>query len=253
MLLFSISEEIKKMIMRLLKNKQASFVIIIMCFMQITQSFSQTDDTSDWAAWNTIGLNYKLNKKWSFSLEEQLRLKEDISEIDEYFTQLSAEYKIVKNFRLGGGLRYIRENDNQGNIQGYENYFRFNLDATYKHKLNRFSLGYRLRYQNKNELGVSSDEGDYANQNIRLKTSIKYNVKNWSLDPKFSAEIFNRFQEDNDNNGFNKYRLTIGTDYDIKNFGEIGLFYRFEKDLNVDIPETTNIIGLKYTYTFKNK
>jgi hypothetical protein len=54
MLPFSISKEFKKMIMKLLKNKQASFVIIIMCFMQITQSFSQTDDTSDWAAWNTI-------------------------------------------------------------------------------------------------------------------------------------------------------------------------------------------------------
>lgn len=239
--------------MRLLKNKQSFFIVIIICFMQIPQGFAQTDDTSDWASWNSLELKYKLNKKWSFGLEEQLRLKEDISVIDEYFTELNAEYKIFKNFSLGGGLRFIRENDNQGNLQGYENHFRFNLDATYKHKLDRFSLGYRLRYQNKNELGVSPEEGDYANQNIRLKTSIKYNVKKWPLDPKFSVEIFNRFQEDNDNNGFSKYRLTFGTDYEIKNFGEIGLYYRFEKDLNVDIPETTNIIGLKYTYTFKNK
>lgn len=211
-------------------------------------NYSQTDGDKDWASWNTIGIEYELNKKWSFGLEEQLRLKENISEIDEYFTQLNADYKILKNFKLGGGLRYIRENDNQGNIQGYENFFRFNVDATYKHKLDRFTLAYRLRYQNKNELGVSSNEGDFANQNIRLKSSIKYNVKNWSLDPKFSAEIFNRFQEGRDN-GFSKYRLTLGTDYNIKNFGEIGIFYRYQKEINVDAPDTTNILGLKFIYS----
>ena len=220
--------------------------------MTITNGFSQSKDVKDLESWTSIGLKYKLNKKWSFELEEQLRLDENISEIGEYFTQLNAEYSISKNFDIGGGLRYIRENDNKGNIQGYENYFRFNLDASYKHKINNFSIKYRLRYQNKNELGVSTDDGDYAKQNLRFKTSIGYDIKKWKLDPKFSAEIFNHFEEGEDN-GFSKYRLTLGTDYKIKNFGKIGLFYRMEKELNVDIPETTNIIGLKYTYTLKNK
>lgn len=214
-------------------------------------SFGQSGD-SDWGSWNTIGLEYKLDKKWTFSLEEQLRLKEDISVIDEYFTQVGAEYKLFKDFKIAGGLRYIRQNDNQGNIQGYENHFRYNIDAAYKHDINNFTLGYRLRYQNKNELGVSSEEGDYANQNIRLKASIEYNISNWKLDPKFSAELFNHFEKEDDN-GFSKYRLTFGTDYKIKKFGKIGVFYRFEKELNVDLPDVTNIIGLKYIYTLKNK
>ena len=220
--------------------------------MTITKGFSQSEDVKDLESWTSISLKYKLNKKWSFELEEQLRLDENISEIGEYFTQLNAEYSISKNFDIGGGLRYIRENDNKGNIQGYENHFRFNLDASYKHKINNFSIKYRLRYQNKNELGVSTDDGDYANQNMRFKTSVGYDIKNWKLDPKFSAEIFNHFEEGEDN-GFSKYRLTLGTDYKIKHFGKIGLFYRMEKELNVELPETTNIIGLKYTYTLKNK
>ncbi|WP_147676043.1 DUF2490 domain-containing protein [Algibacter pacificus] len=239
--------------MKLFKKRRSLFVLILLLsVLCVNINYGQTDDTSDWASWNTIGFKYKLNKKWSFALEEQLRFKEDISVIDEYFTQLEAEYEFFKNFSLGAGLRYIRENDNQGNVQGYENHFRFNFDLSYKHKIDRFTLGYRLRYQNKNELGVSSNDGDYANQNIRLKTSLKYNIKKWPLDPKFSAELFNHFEKEDDN-GFSKYRLTFGTDYDIKNFGKIGLFYRMEKELNVDIPETTNIIGLKYTYTLKNK
>lgn len=212
-------------------------------------NYAQSGD-KDWASWSTIGVEYELNNRWSFGLEEQFRLKENFSEVDNFFTQISAEYKVFKNFKIGVGARYIRNNDNTGNIQGYENYFRFQIDAMYKHEINNFKIGYRLRYQNKNELGVSYDEGDYANQNIRFKTSLEYNFKKWKLDPKFSAEVFNKFQE-GDDNGFNKYRLTLGTDYKIKNFGKLGVFYRFEKELNVDFPDTTNILGLKYTYSFK--
>jgi hypothetical protein len=237
--------------MKIQKKYKQSIVklLLIITVLFTSKNYAQTD--SDWASWNTIGVEYKLNKKWSFALEEQVRLKENISVVDNYFTQLSADYKLFKGFKLGAGVRYIRDNDNQGNIQGYENHFRFQIDAMYKHEINDFKIGYRLRYQNKNELGVSYDEGDYANQNIRFKTSLEYNIKNWKLDPKFSAEIFNRFQEGKEN-GFNKYRLTLGTDYKMKNFGKLGVFYRFEKELNVDFPETKNIIGLNYTYTFKN-
>lgn len=223
--------------------------IVIVAFFLLTANIYSQDDTNDFSTWFIIGAEYELNKKWDFGLEQQLRLKNNSSEVDKYFTQLSGDYKLIDNFKLGGALRYIRENDNQGNIQGYENHFRFNIDATYKHKLEKLSIGYRLRYQNKNEMGVSKEEGDYANQNIRLKTSFKYKISKWPLDPKFSAEIFNRFQKEEEN-GFNKYRLTIGTDYKIKNFGKITLFYRYEKEINTEELETTNILALKYIYSF---
>lgn len=240
--------------MKIIRRNKGVFVKLI--FLNVVLftnlNYAQSEDNSDWASWNTIGIEYKLNKKWSFGLEEQFRLKENFGTVDSYFTELSADYKLFKGFKLGAGIRYIRDNDTNGNIQGYENHFRFQIDAKYKHQINNLEIGYRLRYQNKNELGVSVDDGDYANQNIRFKTSLEYNFKNWKLDPVFSAEIFNKFQKEDDN-GFNKYRLTLGTDYKIKNFGKLGVFYRYEKELNVDFPETTNIVGLKYIYSFKNK
>lgn len=213
-------------------------------------NLAQTQGETDWASWNSIQLDYELNKKWNLGLEGQFRLKENFSAVDEYFTELSAEYKLFKGFKIGTALRYIRENDNKGNIQGYENHFRFHIEAKYKHKINDLKIGYRLRYQNKNELGISYDEGDFVNQNLRFKTSLRYDFKDWKLDPKFAAEIFHRFQEGRDN-GFNKYRLTFGTDYDFKKIGKLGLYYRVEKQLNVDFPDTTNILGLRYTYSFK--
>lgn len=238
--------------MKINKTKnQLFFKLLVLNVILFTNlNYAQTEGDTDWASWNTIGVEYKLNKKWSFGLEEQFRLKENFSETDEFFTELSADYELFNNFKLGAGIRYIRENDNVGKVQGYENHFRFQLDASYKHDINDFTIGYRLRYQNKNELGVSYDEGDYVNQNVRFKTSVDYNIKNWRLDPKFSAEIFNQFQEGEEND-FNKYRLTFGTDYKIKNIGEVGVYYRFEKELNVDVPDTKNILGLSFIYKIK--
>lgn len=231
-------------------NKISKTTIILATILIVIFSSIGNSQNSDLTSWTTIGLEYKLNEKWNFGIEEQLRLKENISKIDAYFTQLNAEYSFSKNFKLGGGIRYIKQNDNVGNIQGYENHLRFNIDAIYNHQITDFELKYRLRYQNKNELGVTNSEGDYANQHIRFKTSIGYNFKHWKLDPVFSAEIFNHFEK-NKKNGYDKYRLTIGTAYKLKDLGKIKLFYRIEKELNENLPKTTNIIGLKYTYTIK--
>ncbi len=237
------------------KEKSFKHLCLFMLLLSVLFSntiYAQTEDSKNLNLWSSVEIEYKLNKKWSFELAEQLRLKEDISLVDEYFTELQTEYSVNKNFSLAGGLRFIRQNDTEGNIQGYENHLRFQFDAKYKHKINDFKLDYRLRYQNKNDLSVSSEDGDYANQHIRFKTGIEYNIKNWKLDPQFSAEIYNHFEK-GEAGGFDKYRLTFGTDYDMKEYGKIGLYYRIEKELNVNLPETTNIIGLSYKYTFKNK
>lgn len=227
-------------------NKKIAFIILVLTTLWTYNTYAQTEDTKDLESWNSISLKYKLNKKWDFDLETQLRLKEDISEISEYFGEFNTTYSISKSFKLGAGFRYIRENDNVGNVQGYENHFRYHLDALYKHKISDFSIKYRLRYQNKNELGVD----DYENQHIRFKTAVEYNFKNWKLDPEISGEIYNHLEKGAEN-GFDKYRLTFGTEYKLKKMGAIGIFYRIEKELNVSIPETTNIIGLKYSFTIK--
>jgi hypothetical protein len=212
-------------------------------------------EIQDFETWGKIGINVKLNKNWSFGLEEQLRLKTNSSVVDAYFTELNAKYKMKSNFEVGGGLRYIRDNDNEGKIQGYENHLRYNLDLSYKHLIERLKLRYRMRFQSKNELGVTKNEGDYPNNHFRLKLGGEYNIKKWKFDPKVSFELFHHMEEGKDN-GLDKLRTTIGTSYDLKKYGDIGLFYRIERELNptyVDYPKMTYVFGLSYIYTIKIK
>ncbi|MCB9426386.1 MAG: DUF2490 domain-containing protein [Flavobacteriales bacterium] len=206
----------------------------------------------DLEAWGSTAIKWEATKKFSLELEEQFRLKEDASQTDLYFTQLGVSYKINKHFDVGFSGRYITENDNQGKKQGYNHFFRYNIDVSYKHKLQRFGLKYRLRYQNKNELGVSELEGDYPDTRLRFMTAIDYNIKKTKWTPSVAAELFRK-----DRKGepveLDKFRLTVGMDYEFKKMGELGFFYRMERDLNATYPKTTNILGLGYKYTIKRK
>ncbi len=231
------------------------YIIILLSVIYTHSAFAQNGEyitVRDLESWGSLNLKYKISKKWRIGLEEQFRFSNNSSEIDSYFTELSTDYNFSKHVFGGIGFRYIRQNDNVGKIQGFENHTRFHFDLGYSHNLQRFSLEYRLRFQTKNELGISKEEGDHANNHLRLKVAAGYNIKKWKLDPEFSAEIF-RHYEKGEQNGFNKFRFTIGTKYKMKSFGKIGVFYRMEKELNVNYPMTTNIIGFKYTYTLKRK
>ena len=231
----------------------SKYVIVLLILFFSTAAFSQEGEyvtVRDLESWNSLELNYKINKHWKVGLQQQMRLYDDASKIDAHITDLTTKLDLGKYVYGGLGLRYSRQMDDVGAVQGFENHFRFNLDLGAEHDVNRFTIEYRLRYQSKNEMGISKEEGDYANRHMRLKVGVQYNIKKWKLDPEFSSEIFRHYQQD-EVNGFDKFRVTIGTKYKMKSYGKVGVFYRMERELNAVYPQTTNIIGLKYSYTFK--
>jgi len=222
-------------------------------FSGIAPLFAQSGTyytVQDLEAWTSTQLKFKVNKKLDFALEEQLRLKNNASNVDQYFSELTANYNLSNNFNLGLGSRYIKVNDNVGKKQGYETHFRWNVDLGFKHEIKNLDLKYRLSYQSRNELSITTAEGDSARNALRLKISSGYNIKNWKFDPKLSVEFFNVL---NNNNGLNRVRYTVGTDYNFKNAGELGAYVRMEKELTGVFRKTTNIIGIQYVYTIKAK
>lgn len=232
-----------------MKIIKKSFIVALIGLMQ-NVVFAQTD--RDLASWSALELRYELNDNWKLGLEGQLRLKDNLQAIDEYFGEFTITRKLFKGFSTRLGLRYIRRNDNRGSIQGYENRFRYHLDARYKHKLGDFRLRYRIRYQNRNELGISKDEGDFNVKRIRFKTGLEYKIKNWPLDPKLAGELFSRFEEGTDSR-IDKFRLTLGTEYNLKKAGVIEAFWRLERSIGETIPDYLYIIGVSYKYTFKSQ
>ena len=228
-------------------------VLILIVLMALTglRLFAQNDEgtavvVQDLENWNSIGLKYKASKKSSFQFDQGLRLVKNASEVDQVLSDLSYKYKTNKYLSLGVGLRYSA---NKGANEEFDNDFRYNIDANIKHDFNRFDFKYRLRFQNKNELGKSAEEGDVSKRYMRLKARVKYNVKGWKLDPIVSSELFRSYTTGE--KGFDNVRVTLGTKYSLKKMGDMSFFYRLEKELNTVRPQTTYVLGLKYVYTIK--
>ncbi len=218
--------------------------VLVRCFLLFFITVVQ-GQSKDFLSWNSLELGYEPSKNWDFTLLGQLRLKNDVSTIDEYFGQFQVNRRLAKGLKLGVGFRYTFEKDDQGKVQGIENHFRYHIDLRYRNKLNDFTLRYRIRYQNKNELGVD----DEANKFLRFKAGVEYNIKGWKLDPKLDGELFNRLQSNEERT--DRFRITLGTGYKIKKAGEISGFYRVQSSFNDVARETRFIFGLKYSYTIK--
>ncbi len=205
--------------------------------------------TSDFESWISAGVRLKVHDKWSFGLSEAIRLRENSTEIDQYFTNLAIGYAPFKFMEISGGFRFSRKNKEE---DGYISRYRINLDVAFKHKLERFSFNYRLRYQFRNELGVTSTDGDYFKHGFRLRAKTTYNIKKIPLEASLGVEMFNQYEKYT-LPFFDKLRFTAALAYDFKKYGKLKLFYSLEQEVFTSYPKSTSIVGLAYVYTIKIK
>merc|ERR1711965_447498 len=110
-----------------------SLPLIALILFTTTSFYGQ--DNEDLEGWSAIELNLKATDKLFFSVSEHLRYRNDISSLKNYFTQIKVNYELFNNFELGGGVRYITDNDDVGNKQGHEYMFRYQFDAVFKQKI----------------------------------------------------------------------------------------------------------------------
>jgi hypothetical protein len=229
------------------------FLLLLLPFLSCFPAFAQEDGvyytSRDFSTWTSATFNLKLSKPWSLSLSEEFRFKTNSSELDAFFTELKTSYKFSNGLFFGGGYRFISDRTDKTGESDLEQ--RFQIDFGYSFKVKRFEFEARLRGQSRDDLGETrAADGDYARRTLRLKLQAEYNIKNWKLDPIFSTEIF-RSNGKYVNPSFSKWRTTIETNYSFKKAGDLGAFYRFEKDLNTDYGLNHFIIGVQYKFTFK--
>jgi len=237
---------------RLKKRGILFFLSLLVWMTNIEKSSAQSGGSvveSDFEGWISAGIKLKVHKKWTFGLSEEIRLKTNLTQIDQYFTNLTIGYAPAKFIDLGAAFRFSQKNEKE---DSYSSHYRINLDMAFKHKVSRFSFNYRLRYQFRNELGVTSLDGDYLKHGFRIRAKVVYNIKKLPLEASLSAETFNTYEKFTLLD-FNKLRFTAGLAYDLKKYGKVKLFYSVEQEVFTSYPKTTGIIGLGYVYTIKIK
>ena len=117
---------------------------------------SQKAITDDFWFWSTVSVDKKISQKWAASFDEELRLFDNASRINLYFTNIGVNYKLTKNFKFALVYRFINKSRDGA---PYSKRHRLYFDSFYKTKWNQFSFTYRIRFQGQVRDVNSSDKG----------------------------------------------------------------------------------------------
>ena len=228
-----------------MKHRSFYIVAIILFLFVIPGRSQDTKVVGDLNLWSGVGIEKSFLDDWNISLKQELRLHQDMSEINNFFTQAGLEYRISKNFEIEGRYRYIRNHKRNG---AYENKSRYSLGLKYSGDINFISVQYRIKYQKEIEGFQIYDIRQPSEKYLRHRLTIRYNdIKR--IKPYISGEIFQRFVFAE----FPQYdclRMMVGLQYKAGKIGYFKASYGVDRELNNIIPYTFYIVKLNYTYKF---
>lgn len=219
-------------------------VNVLILFVTFNVAAQQVKKVYDIGGWAGLGVNYKLNKSYTASFLQEVRFYESFSLIEKSISEVGIEYKINKQFKLGGNLRYSYD---RGKDMDFSNDFRFNADLKFKRKFGDFfTFKYRLRYQETYEHFFEAvSEGVVAN--FRNKLAIERKLEKHTV--YFCGEIF-RERVIYKKAYFNKLRLAIGDRLET-GLGQFQYALTYERELSSIYP--LNFLFLRVNYLFKMK
>lgn len=208
--------------------------------------------------WNTIEYGMRINHKWKVDFSQHMRLKENLSAVDNYITQFNVAFKPWNKWKLSAQFRYYRDNDNNGNNQGFDNLFRCRIGIEKQFKINPGIFNIRLAYQDR----LSLDRSRFSNSQdwlvygkrtkkvIRLKSSFEWKIKNWSYDPIFSFEYLPETRPNVKTFSFYSTRYGLGTNIKVSKTHSVSIryFYEMSKYIKSEYFSSAHVISLKYMF-----
>ncbi len=186
----------------------------------------------EFECWTSNTFRFKINNDFKFDIENQFRSNLSSLNINQFFTQGSIKYE-NKQAKINTGFRLIQEFKSK-----IENHLRYHIDYAYVTDFDMSTLTLRLRFQTKNKMGVTKNDGDYPENDLRYRAKVKFKFPTTKLRPYLGFEVFQHF-ETGAINGFNKYRILFGGEYKLSKKGKLGLSIIREKQWVYWNPKTS--------------
>ena len=191
--------------------------------------------------WSTIEYGINFNEKWSLDLSQQLRLKENLTVVENYITQTEAHYKTANHWKISTQMRYYYHNDNTVGTLGVENMFRYRLGLEKKFKFKPGNLEFRGAYQNR----FSLDRENKTKKAWRFRPLFEWKIKNWLYDPKFYFEYIVEIGGDQQQS----YRYGVESKIKFSDSQVLSLLYFYQKATYVQRQNNfTHVLSFKYSF-----
>ena len=226
---------------------KTKFLIIALAVFAFNKN-SNSQTYPDAGMWTTFSLEYPINQKFSLTLDEEFRLKENLTQVNLFYTNLGATYKPFNFLKLGLIYRNVQKFQLDNTIS-YRN--RLMLDITLRKKFELLSLSLRTRFQGEYADYFTTPNGKVPEFYMRNKFEIKYDLPH-RVTPFCSAEF--RYQiyqrKAPETNGlYHRVRPALGVDYLINKHNTFSIYYLIQHEWNVKEPEQLYIVGLQYSLT----
>lgn len=217
-------------------------------FLLLFVSTSAIGQVWDFSTWHRLKVGGELTKKLSLSLEQQLRLDENSTQVNETFTELGLGYDLPKGFDVSAAYRLSWSPENDG---VYTAQHRYNVDVGFSENIWKLKLKTRARFQHRPSVSLLNDrlKPEDSPIYVRVKIGLEYRkLKDWT--PGFEFETFVRTDMPSEV-GLRKFRYRVFLDYDLPKRQELSLFYMLQTDKEGPIPEFTSVVGLSFSYDWK--
>ena len=218
--------------------KNIYFIILLLIF-----SVDIVAQQKDFQLWTSLEIEKKLSKHIRFNYAEEVRWSENVSFLNQHFSEIGLGYKLNKHISFSVNYRFSQKQNLDFN---YEMRHRWFVDLSLKQSLRKWDFSFKSVYQSQYSQYFSSEDGKIPANYSRNKLLIKYEInRRWK--PFLSSEIFIPLNSP-DFYGPDEARIAIGTDY---NFGKrlsLTTFYGIQQEFNVKNPESNFVLGLGLKY-----
>ncbi len=215
---------------------------IIAFFFSVTVSAQR----SDFGLWNTFSVNKDITDKFTVGIDQELRLRDNLTTLHMLYTNVGVSYKFSDNFKASLVYRFI-DRHKEDLTWGIRH--RIFTDLTFKVKPGDFNIAYRARFQAEwRTVGYSREFGNIPEIFWRNQVKIQYKATN-DLEPYVGTEV--RWQLQNPripyHQTIDRARYFAGVNYEINKHNVIGTYFLVQKEVNVIDRQSLFIWGLEYT------
>ena len=185
-------------------------------------------------AWGSIEINKSLPHKIQLELEQQFRSDDNFQNIYKMFTDVSLSYPLHSFVDISGKFRFILADDDKEK--------RYGISI----KVDPFDEFYIPSYKIKIQQDYNHDDEP---ENMVIRNKFTFNFPRVCS---FKPHIYYESYHADEDKGFeyDKYRLSTGIDLTLNSEYSFELFYIYKYEFKKKNDEVTNIMGLKFEYTY---
>ena len=229
--------------------KRNYFTVLIALVIINHAVFSQ--EKNDLGSWNIVNVTMKVNPKWSFFTEGQLRSLSFYDDFHYYELKLGATYKIKPNFSVTGGIGDYNTYSEGGNflkpIQNNE--IRTWAQVNLKNPFDYIIFEHRYRAEQR------FTSNGYRNR-FRYRLSAVVPLQGKKIEPKtFYVSVWNELFFTDKEPYFERNRLFIGGGYEFSEQLAIqtGYIHQFDYKINDETGRDFFNIALLYNFDLQQK